>query len=268
MGNTLKMLPIVFKNEKRNMKKTIILLIILFSISLNAKENFSIKLSLKNGNNKTNDKMAFGLNINATDAIDTSLGEKELPPPLTDVFGCSSFIGWDSVLESNVYQNIDYKNFPLTKDDSVEFIFNVYGIVNSYTVSWDTLPKNITFAMLRSFYLFVDYNDIDMIKNNSVEITNQYLSVLKIVLKYNDNLAIDDNKKELTIYPNPISQSFYIKGGQRLTDLKIIDLMGNEIMQLNSEQSSFDISSLNAGTYYLKIIDENNNSILKKLIKI
>ncbi len=249
------------------MKKIILLLVIIFSSNLIAKENFSIKLSLKNGDNTQNDKMMFGLNTEATDGIDIGIGESEIPP-CPGAFQCSSFEHWDSVAETYVLQYIDYKNFPLTIQDSVEFKFRYWDVVTAVDISWEALPKNVTFARLRSFYHVNGYNDIDMLTTNTIKVTNPLLNLFRIVLKYDDNQSVEENSEQITIYPNPISQSFYINSNNRVTLVKIIDLMGNEILTIEPESNYIDISKINSGTYYLKIIDELNHQSVKKIIKI
>ncbi len=63
-------------------------------------------------------------------------------------------------------------------------------------------------------------------------------------------------KNTISIYPNPVSDILYIEGmtGVKVLEIVVIDIMGKEIITTFSpDDNTIDISSLQAGLYFLKI---------------
>jgi len=92
----------------------------------------------------------------------------------------------------------------------------------------------------------------------------------RATLGINDNVL---NKKELSIHPNPTEHGFFnIKNNtqQTLSQVSIYDLTGKKVLNANINNSDLDnrinLSGINSGIYLVKISDDNNNSITKKLI--
>lgn len=241
-------------------------MLLAFVINTSAKENFVIKLKLKNGNNVVNDSLRFGLNTAATNGIDIGLGEVEYPPCF-QVFKCSSFI--EGTGSNEIYQFADFKPFPDNSSDSVEFYFRVFDIYSKVEFSWENFPAKVSMAKLRSKYQSGAYDDIDMLKQTSLIMTNDLNNEFKIVLKYDDNSDVEEVKKEYaTIYPNPISQSFYIKCNDEISTVKIIDLMGNEIKNIYGSFDNINIEELVPGVYYLQVVKSDGSIITKKIVKL
>lgn len=82
-------------------------------------------------------------------------------------------------------------------------------------------------------------------------------------------LSTDDNTIEssLRIYPNPATQSFSIS--KDVNDLKIYDITGKKVKQFSKStiiNKVFSVTDLNTGIYFVRIINDNNKMITKKLI--
>lgn len=79
-------------------------------------------------------------------------------------------------------------------------------------------------------------------------------------------LGINDNKfSEIKIYPNPTNGNFEISGileGQ----IKIIDLQGRKIKEMNIQNDLYSISDIASGIYYLHITS-SDGSFIKQIIK-
>ena len=76
--------------------------------------------------------------------------------------------------------------------------------------------------------------------------------------------------EEINLYPNPATDLIYIKGLQ-LDEFKAIQIMnvnGQRQTKLNSDiiQNGIDITNLNQGVYYLKVILQDNKVVTKKFI--
>ena len=68
------------------------------------------------------------------------------------------------------------------------------------------------------------------------------------------------------IYPNPAKSSFAIFGIDKDSKVFLFSLLGTKIFEKNiSDTSSFDVSNLTSGIYFIKIISEGK-IIEKKLV--
>lgn len=82
-----------------------------------------------------------------------------------------------------------------------------------------------------------------------------------------DALAVNQFDRELfSIYPNPASNNFSIKGN--FEKAQVYTISGQLVKTfVSSENNQFSISDLNTGIYLVKVSDANNNSKTLKLIK-
>jgi hypothetical protein len=81
----------------------------------------------------------------------------------------------------------------------------------------------------------------------------------------NDDFEINN---KVSLYPNPTSGSFSIKG--QVTKVEVYSITGQRVKSfenISSESYQFDINELNKGVYLVKAFDLNNNSATMKLIK-
>jgi sugar lactone lactonase YvrE len=71
-------------------------------------------------------------------------------------------------------------------------------------------------------------------------------------------------KSKLSIYPNPALNSITVNGSEYLTQMKVIDVLGNELIQVKLHQgkATVDINALPAGIYFIK-----TNEGIQKFIK-
>jgi len=83
-------------------------------------------------------------------------------------------------------------------------------------------------------------------------------------------LSIDEEILSLfAIYPNPTQSSFSINSN--ISDIEIYDLTGKKVKSFKgafTKNDSFDISSLNTGTYIVRVKDDNNKTKTTKLVKL
>jgi len=81
-----------------------------------------------------------------------------------------------------------------------------------------------------------------------------------------------EEQTQVSIYPNPISnQELLISSSNQILSITILNIQGEEIRKLNnikSDKVTLDIQDLTSGSYVVKIIDQQNNATLKKLVKL
>ncbi|MGV6831806.1 MAG: T9SS type A sorting domain-containing protein [bacterium] len=81
----------------------------------------------------------------------------------------------------------------------------------------------------------------------------------------NETLSLDDlNSTSFNLYPNPTSSTVTVSGGG-ISQVVVYDINARRVLTSNS--SIIDFTLFENGVYFLKILDTNNRSVIKKLIK-
>lgn len=70
------------------------------------------------------------------------------------------------------------------------------------------------------------------------------------------------------IYPNPAQQFFSVKDIENIRLTEIFDVNGKKVLSKSSEEDIIDVSQLSPGSYFVKIVDNNNKKFFAKLHKI
>ena len=83
-------------------------------------------------------------------------------------------------------------------------------------------------------------------------------------------LTVSQKKKvEINLYPNPVASNFQleIESGKDIKSVRIFSVNGKEVLSFKESQSSYDVSQLSQGIYFVNIESENNKSIVKLIKK-
>ncbi len=105
--------------------------------------------------------------------------------------------------------------------------------------------------------------------SGNTEVEPQVISS-KSILGQVDNLnKLNSKELTVTVYPNPAKNSFTVNLSQNdNVYLRLFDMQGKIVKELQTKQPTirFDCSDLKAGLYNLHIHNNNNNTIIKKII--
>ncbi len=85
----------------------------------------------------------------------------------------------------------------------------------------------------------------------------------------NTTLGLDDfNQNQFVLYPNPSNSEVFIKSeeGNLVIKVELYNLLGENVITVNSEVESIDVSHLMSGIYFLRIFSKQGTT-LKKIIK-
>ena len=80
---------------------------------------------------------------------------------------------------------------------------------------------------------------------------------------YGRNISVD-------IYPNPVQDHLFIKSKHQLNQITIYDLSGKKILKKSenlTKTTSIDTSKLKTGVYLLQVKTDQENVIIRKIIK-
>src|SRR5690606_35558892 len=99
---------------------------------------------------------------------------------------------------------------------------------------------------------------------NFPEITNEYITTIEDLLGTPDF----EFKNVFVLYPNPSKNVLYIqrKGTVEINSVEIYNLLGQVVIAIPSEAEIIDVSTLNSGSYFVKI-NTSSGSTFSKFIK-
>ena len=143
--------------------------------------------------------------------------------------------------------------------------FEIYHSLDK--LQWDLLA---TIKANNNENKIVDYHLVD----DMVELGYNYYKLKQIFggCKYmfsgSDSVIILP-KNTISIYPNPASNHLFVEGldGVKVLDFAVIDIMGKEIaVDFDLNSNSLEISTLQAGMYFLKIELIDRSEIIKFMV--
>ena len=80
------------------------------------------------------------------------------------------------------------------------------------------------------------------------------------------SLGIDDlNQLDISVYPNPTSDTVYINSSSSQLKVVVFDILGKQVLN-KPNTNSVDVSSLSKGVYFIKVSDGINSST-KRFVK-
>lgn len=126
---------------------------------------------------------------------------------------------------------------------------------------------NITFISDNSF-TFKEWSGDASGSTNPV--TVDMYSNKNVNVDFNETTGVKSiGESNVTIFPNPATGSFNIKTSDNDVEVKlsIFDVNGNQLLQkvISSAEKNMNISELNHGVYFVKVITQNG-TIVKKLV--
>lgn len=241
------------------------LFLILFSSSVVFAGQFdtNILLRFSDAKNAANYKyVECGINELAGDSIDTHLGEESLPFPFSGTFGVY-FTFIDSITHQLPYPDRiwTYKDFRGVNSDIAWMqkynIVMTTGPVLEIRIDWNStkFSKYIDSIRIMDGY-GGDVFNVDMLKENHLIITKNFLEKVDIIVYYN---KIPSNIEELNvsndyiIYPNIVYDNLNINNND-YDMIRVYDVLGNIVVD---SKNLNDILKLSSGCYFVEVIANN-----------
>lgn len=195
---------------------------------------------------------------------------------------------------SNFYLDFIYKdNYMYSFDGKVVDVTTAPFVIGQFSnttgpVVYDTYYNRVCFASydFSGNITFKRFNPNTFLLSDSLPISQAFGSVKNIITCGNGCYAFNttDNKvviikdstlglseiktkNKLVIYPNPTTDYIYIKSDLEIKEIKISDLNGRIINNIDFKDSKVSLGGLETGIYLAKIIDINGNITTEKIIK-
>lgn len=149
--------------------------------------------------------------------------------------------------------------------DTLKFVVTQFGTlpVDVYHTQYEYYDFTVS-----NLPIFI-YSEIDLVSVGGPAVPN---GSRKDVFSYDEpgTVSISENTLEdAKVYPNPATAELNITLPSSVTQANMVmtDALGREIMrkELNQIYSSIDVSSLNSGTYFVRM-ESNENRVVKSIV--
>jgi hypothetical protein len=259
------------------MKKKLLFcfVMMLWGLSARAMDSVSVNLSFQDDNGLSSHDLLIGVHKDATNIIDTALGERMLPefPPPNDLYAILFII--DSTDNMSRYQS--YVDFREIANEDVfvrNYRFKLFNLITSYTMSWSKIGDYIDSAFIRDIANGALVN-VDMKSKQSYWVENFGMDQFNVVVYYNKNAVsvnekLSSNVKEvIEIYPNPVAEEMRFEVDAGFSDYTITNSLGCGLLKgkVTAEVCRIDLSGYPAGMYFLSVVNEQGEVYNKKFIK-
>ncbi|MCW3126376.1 MAG: hypothetical protein JWO03_2034 [Bacteroidetes bacterium] len=71
----------------------------------------------------------------------------------------------------------------------------------------------------------------------------------------------------ISVYPNPANGVLYIKSDQEVSEVKLIDQLGQQIVSVNAPDGKINVTAISAGIYTIEVITRNGQSSFFKIVR-
>jgi hypothetical protein len=148
-------------------------------------------------------------------------------------------------------------NWVVIKTDSVGKIpnncFKNENVLYTYTLSLNTHNEN---PLSNTSATIVK-------RTNSIVTAGGYFQNFCIEQSGIEQYASNNN--QVIVYPNPASSYITISSTQTISEIKLVDILGKEVLYRENNQTAIDVSNLADGVYFVEVFTENNKYVSKFL---
>ena len=115
-------------------------------------------------------------------------------------------------------------------------------------------------------YKFVNWTENDTVVSEEAEYTFVVTDNRNFVANFVSTEGVDELTASFRLYPNPVNDKLYIETETEVEEVVVYDAFGRQQTTDNSQQSTVDVSNLNAGVYFV-MIKTNEGVVVKRFIK-
>lgn len=181
------------------------------------------------------------------------------------VSNMGAYFSVDSLLDNTNLKAIDFVS---------PQIENALGNMLGDTANWMLVSGSFIAAGGEKFMTIGNFHkpantNTQMLNNGGINRAYYYIDDISVIDC--TNAGINEHQDEITISisPNPTSGKFTITSSTlQIQHLKIINLLGEIIFQseISSQHSEIDVSAFAKGIYFVSVVDEQKNTVNRKII--
>ncbi|WP_298533706.1 LamG-like jellyroll fold domain-containing protein [uncultured Algibacter sp.] len=105
---------------------------------------------------------------------------------------------------------------------------------------------------------------------DEIQLYDVALTAAQINQLYNEfnTASVSENSVSVSMYPNPASSIISIRSSLRFDTASVFNLNGQLIKTISIENEMVDIGFLNSGIYLMRLSEDGNSSLVKRLVVI
>lgn len=191
------------------------------------------------------------------------------------------FLNWTE--DGNVVSNQATYLFMATKDRNLVANFEDASIVR-YNVTATANPEiagtvtgegsyieneTVTLtATANEDYIFLNWTENEEVVSEETEYSFTVTGDRNLVANFFATDGIDELSSAFNLYPNPANDRLYIDSKVKINEVTIYDVYGRqqELSAISGQQTVIDVTSLNNGIYFVKIVTDNGE-VIKRFVK-
>jgi hypothetical protein len=208
--------------------------------------------------------------------------------PVSDIYGLAFTFNYDPLVVDSNYSMFNFIPSWLgtgTNSININRNFIATGQVKAAITGIDHSPRS-GYGQIATFRCIITTDNING-KDYSYYNNLNYISDITAIDQYGNhiplNAGIDSNEvgfflngirdisqaTKISVYPNPAANQVRIKSASGMTTIRIIDIVGNEVLTLNSDNKlsqTIDISRLAVGIYTIHASSQAGAGTAKLII--
>jgi hypothetical protein len=221
------------------------------------------------------------------DTLITNIFLGDSATPVNGIYGLAFTFNYDPLVVDSNYSMFNFISSQLwSSTNSINFNRNLStGQVKAAITGIDHMPRS-GYGQIATFRCIITTDNING-KNYSYYNNLNYISDITAIDQFGNhiplNAGIDSNKvgfflngirdisraTKVNVYPNPAADQVRITSTSAMTDIRIIDIIGNEILTIsadNKQSATLDISHLAAGVYTVHVSSQTGVGTAKLII--
>ena len=117
-------------------------------------------------------------------------------------------------------------------------------------------------------YRFLNWTEDGNVVSNEAEYLFMATSDRNLVANFIATEGIDELSSAFNLYPNPANDRLHIESKVKINEVTIYDVYGRqqELSAISGQQTVIDVTSLNNGIYFVKIVTDNGE-VIKRFVK-
>jgi hypothetical protein len=253
--------------------KLVITLLFLSSMVAAAQQPVAIPIAITNTLNDQPKTVVLTLaaHINATNDLDTALGEREIPslPPPAGVF-----IAY-TIPPSTEYlwlSPLDVRKLEIGKQHLVEYTIGMTWNAGKLDISWGMIPSLVDSAYLVD--VVSDFPDnfikVKLEPNKTYSTINTAITKLKLLVWYNaTSLNVTEDVSPVSLYPNPFEDELILEGANLGSHFNVVDVSGSVIFTgiIDQQRQMIRTAELPTGMYALQLQNIDGSVVTRKLLR-
>ena len=166
--------------------------------------------------------------------------------------------GWNGAYISIVGSNNEFTYSIGLEKEGLETVTKTISLCpDKYTFVWNSgeFDEEISFAII--------FNDVEIYKAGIEDIGYMFGEwFLEYEINCGESIADIDNSS-INLHPNPVNDRLYIETDIEVEEVVVYDVYGRcqELSAVSCQPSVIDVSGLNSGVYFVKVVTENGEAV-------